>query len=214
MSASSVTSASSGPSTMTRNAGSVPEGRTQHPAGLPESATGVGDRRLQHAIAFPLILVTRLDGPLLLRQHLDLRREIGERASGTGHHPKDLHGRDDAVARRRVLADDHVAALLPARAQLPETCMPSRMYLSPTGVRTTCPPAASTADCRPPFESTETTRPPPGRASRPRRSRARIPSTWSPSTTVPLCIDRNQPVRIAVEGEADVRATLDHGARE
>ena len=43
----------------------------------------------------------------------------------------------------------------------PVTSIPSRMYLSPTGVRTTCPPTASSAASRPPFERTVTTRMPP-----------------------------------------------------
>ena len=42
----------------------------------------------------------------------------------------------------------------------PDTSMPSRMYLSPTGVRMTWPPARSTAAWSPPFESTDTTSPP------------------------------------------------------
>ena len=64
--------------------------------------------------------------------------------------------------------------------------MPSRMYLSPTGVRTTCPPAASTAAWRPPFDSTDTTRPPFGSTPRASLSSARMPRTWSPSTTAPV----------------------------
>ena len=40
----------------------------------------------------------------------------------------------------------------------PETSIAARMCLSPTGVRTIRPPAASTAAWRPPFESTDTTR--------------------------------------------------------
>ena len=77
-----------------------------------------------------------------------------------------------------------MAALLAAEAG-PATCIPSRMYLSPTGVRMTWPPAASTTAWSPPFERTDTTRAPSGRTPRSRRSRARTPRTWSPSTTCP-----------------------------
>ena len=73
--------------------------------------------------------------------------------------------------------------------------MPSRMYLSPTGVRTTVPPAASTACCSPPFESTETTSVPmagsaasaPGRA---RRSSARTPEDLVAVDDLPRCRPR------------------------
>ena len=91
--------------------------------------------------------------------------------------------------------------------------MPSRMYLSPTGVRTTVPPAASTACCSPPFESTDTTSVPiagsagsaPARAS---RSSASTPRTRSPSTTWPAAVHRHEPVGVAVEREAEVGAGL------
>ncbi len=67
----------------------------------------------------------------------------------------------------------------------PLTSMPSKMYLSPTGVRMTWPPASSTVFWRPPFDRIETTRAPLGSRLVARRSRARTPSTASPSTTQP-----------------------------
>ncbi len=67
----------------------------------------------------------------------------------------------------------------------PDTSIASRMYLSPTGVRTTRPPAVVTASARPPFESTLTTTVLAASSPRSRRSRARRPMSRSPSTTSP-----------------------------
>ena len=180
----------------------------------PSRRAGVSDRRLEHPIAFPLVLVTRLDRPLLLRQHRDPRGEVGQRACRRGSSPAGPRARSRcrrptscARARSRGRSSRR-------RGPLPDTCMPSRMYLSPTGVRTTWPPAASTAVCSPPFDRTDTTSPPPGSASRSRRSRARMPSTWSPSTTLPARIHRDQAVGIAIEREADVGAAFDDGPGE
>src|SRR6202008_1379498 len=67
-------------------------------------------------IAFPLVLVTRLDGALLLGQERDPGRQVGEAAGGPRHDPQYLERGDDAVAGRRVLQHDDVAALLATEA--------------------------------------------------------------------------------------------------
>ena len=93
----------------------------------------------------------------------------------------------------------------------PDTCIPSRMYLSPTGVRMTWPPAASTADWSPPFERTETTSPPPGNAPRASRSSARMPEDLVAVDDPAGRVDRDEAIRVAVEGEPDVGAEPDDG---
>ena len=55
------------------------------------------------------------DGSLLLGQERDLRGEVLRASAPAGHDPQHLEGGDDPVARRRVLQDDHVAALLAAQ---------------------------------------------------------------------------------------------------
>ena len=101
---------------MTRRAGSVPGRPDEDPAAVAEPPLGLADRPLERRIALPLVLVAGLHRPLLLGQQRDPRREIGERRAGPGHHPQHLEAGDDAVAGRRVLEDDDVAALLAAEA--------------------------------------------------------------------------------------------------
>ena len=191
---------------MTRSAGSVPDGRTstrpRARAGPPRSAMAAC-RIAGRPPTGPC------DGPS--------RRAVAVAASGCprrasraarpvrGHHPQDLERGDDAVAGRRVLEDRSRGRSSRRPSPAPDTCMPSRMYLSPTGVRTTLAAGRLDGLLSPPFERTDTTRPP-GSAPRRSRSSARIPSTWSPSTTWPARVDRDQPVGVAVEREPDVGA--------
>ena len=114
-SASSATRPASGPSIITRSAGSVPDGRTRTRPSPPSRCSAAADRALEGEIALPLVLVTGPDRALLLGQQRDLGREIGDRRGRPGHDPEDLERGDDPVARRRVLEDDHVAALLAAQ---------------------------------------------------------------------------------------------------
>ena len=86
------------------------------------------------------------------------------------------------------------------------TSIPSRMYLSPTGVRTTRPPAPPTAASRPPFERTVTTTTPFFRAPAAdpveRDQADQLVAVDDPA----VAIDHDQPVGVAVEGEAQVGA--------
>ncbi len=56
------------------------------------------------------------DRALLLGQQRHGGRELRDPGLRRGHHAQQLDGRHDPVARRGVLADDHVAALLAAQA--------------------------------------------------------------------------------------------------
>ena len=91
----------------------------------------------------------------------------------------------------------------------PDTCIPSRMYLSPTGVRTTWPPAASTTAWRPPFERTETTSPPPGSVVAAQPIEGQDPEDLVAVDDRPGGVDGDQPVGVAVEREAGVGAGRD-----
>ena len=116
-SASSETRSASGPSTMTRSAGSVPGRPDEDPAGLAEPAFGVADRPLEDGVALPLVLVTGLHRPLLLGQERDPGGELGERPCRSGVMTRRTSSAVTiAVAGRRVLEDDDVAALLAAQA--------------------------------------------------------------------------------------------------
>ncbi len=90
----------------------MPDGRTRTRPEAPRRGTRRGDRPLEGRIALPLVLVTRRHRTLLLRQHRDLGGELGQARRPGGHHPQDLERGHDPVARRGVLEDDHVAALL------------------------------------------------------------------------------------------------------
>ena len=69
--------AASVPSTITRRAGSVPDGRTRTRPPGPSRALGSRIARLEDGIALPLVLMTGRDRPLLLRQQRDPRRQVG-----------------------------------------------------------------------------------------------------------------------------------------
>ena len=119
------------------------------------SASAIARRRT--AIALPLVLVPHPHRALLLGQERDLLGELGE---ATRRDAVTTRSTSSAVTRPSpevVCSRTITWPLFSPPSPAPETCMPSRMYLSPTGVRTTVPPAASTACCRPPFESTDTT---------------------------------------------------------
>src|SRR5207253_2785348 len=75
-----------------------------------------GNRLAEGSIALPLVLVADADRALLLRQHRDPGGELGERPARGLHDPQDLQRGHDPVARRGVLTDDDVAALLTAEA--------------------------------------------------------------------------------------------------
>ena len=80
------------------------------------------------------------------------------------------------------------------------------MYLSPTGVRTIWPPAASTTAWSPPFESTDTTSPPPGSAPRAQPVEGEDAQDLVAVDDLAAGVDRDEPVRVAVQREARVRA--------
>ena len=61
--------------------------------------------------------MTRRDGTLLLRQERDRIGQLGEGRLAVRHDAQHLERRHDAVAARGVLADDHVAALLAAQSR-------------------------------------------------------------------------------------------------
>ena len=164
------------------------------------------DRALEGAVALPLVPMTGGDGPLLLRQQRDLGRQVAQRGARRPAMTRRTSRAVTTPSPEVVCSRTMTWPLFSPPSADPLTCIPSRMYLSPTGVRMTCPPAASTTVWRPPFERTDTTSPPLGSTPRASRSRARMPRTWSPSTTVAGRIDGDEPVGVAVEGEADVGA--------
>ena len=91
--------------------------------------------------------------------------------------------------------------------------MPSRMYLSPTGVRTTSPPAASTALLQAAVRQD-------GHDKAARQGAPIEPLQREDAEDLvavddaSLAVDRDQAVGVAIEREPDVRATLDDHARE
>ena len=106
----------SGPSTMTRRAGSVPDGRTRTRPPPPSRASASRIARWiagspSHWSLWRAFTARCCWGSSGIRAG-----ELGERPAGPGHDPEDLERGDDAVAGRRVLEDDHVAALLAAEA--------------------------------------------------------------------------------------------------
>ena len=80
-SASSETTAASGPSTMTRSAGSVPDGRTRIRPPPREARFRLANRPLEDRIALPLVLVTNPDRALLLGQERDRARRARRAAA-------------------------------------------------------------------------------------------------------------------------------------
>ena len=90
----------------------------------------------------------------------------------------------------------------------PETSIASRMYLSPTGVRTTRPPARSTTAARPPLDSTLTTSVDSASAAAGQPvERDDAQQLVAIHDLAPL-VDRHAAVGVAIEGEAHVRALL------
>jgi hypothetical protein len=107
--------------------------------------------------------VAGLHGALLLGQQRDRAARSARRAARR-HDPQDLERGDDPVARRRVLEDDDVAALLAAEAGA-DDLHPLEDVLVADGRPDDLAAGASTTACSPPFERTDTTRPPPAGAA-------------------------------------------------
>ena len=173
-----------------------------------EAGGGLRDRALEGRIALPLVLVTRLHGALLLREQRDRRGELGEAAPRAAHHPQHLERGDDAVARRRVLEHDDVAALLAAEPRARDLHALEDVLVAdgrPHDLAAGRLDGLLQAAVR---EHRHHERATGQRARATSRSSARMPSTWSPSTICPARIDRDQPVGVAVEREADVGAAL------
>ena len=180
---------------MIRSAGSVPDGRTSTRPPAPSRACGGGDGTLQDRVRLPLVLVTDAHGALLLGQERDPLGELGEAQAGRRDHPQDLERRHDAVAARRVLPDDHVAALLatePGAGHLhpvEDVLVPDRR---PDDGAAGALDGLLEAAVREHGDDERRQRV--GRAAaavplRARRSSARTPRIRSPSTTVPVAVD-------------------------
>src|SRR5437667_10490663 len=176
-SASSVTRSASGPSTITLRAGSVPDGRTSTRPVSPSrrsasridrwSAGSPSHWSLWRALTARCCCGRRWTWAARSARERPVR-VMTRRTSSAVTTPSPV------VVCSRMITWPLFSPPRPA----PLTCMPSRMYLSPTGVRMTWPPADSTTAWRPPLDRTDTTRAPHGRTPRSSLSRARIPRTW------------------------------------
>ena len=114
-----------------------------------EPALGVGDGRPQDVVVLPLVAVADPDRPLLLGQERDRRA----RARRGPSRPR-VMTRSSSIAV--TIPSPEVACsrtitwpLFSPPSPAPETSIAARMCLSPTGVRTSRPPAASTACLEP-----------------------------------------------------------------
>ena len=171
------------------------------------------DGRTEDAIAFPLVLVARLHGALLLRHQWDRRGQGGQRLATGAHHPQDLEGGDDPVARRRVLEDDDVAALLAAEGRaghlhpLEDVLVADR---GPDDLATGGLDRGLQAAVRQDGHDQAAAR----QLAAGQPVEGQDPEDLVAVDDAPVRIDRDEPVRIAVEGEADVGAVTDDGLRQ
>ena len=138
--------------------------------------------RRRALVGLPQVLVAYRDGTLLLWNSGTWRRELPEAPTGARQDVQDLERGDDAVATRGVLPDDDVAALLATHARAVHEHRIEDVLVA-HGCPDDVPPGPSMTAASPPFESTLTTSVEPSSAARASRSRAMMPSSWSPSTT-------------------------------
>ena len=213
-SASSATSAASGPSTITRSAGSVPDGRTRIRPALRAARWRPAMARWRTGSALPLVLVTHPHGPLLLGQERDRLGELGQRPRPRRHHPQDLEGGDDPVARGRVLADDDVAALLAAQAGARRPACPRGCTCRRPACGSTLPAGRLDGRLEPAVREDRHDERPAGAARRARAGRGPgCPRTWSPSTTRPDASTAISRSASPSSAKPDVGAPLGHEPR-
>ena len=134
-------------------------------------------------------------------------RRIGSRAerrAAGAHHPQDLEGGDDAVAGRRVFQDDHVAGLLASQHRAAELHAFEDVLVSHRGPHD---PAASGLDGRSAGRRwTGSTRPARRAGHRARGARARGCQDSVPVHDRAGRVDGDEPVGVAVQCQADIRA--------
>ena len=201
-----------GASTITRTSGSVPEGRSRIRPASPSSASSSATAAASTASSSARALSTSgtLTSTCGSRVITDGQR-LRALCPVVGHPLQHVQGGEDAVAGGGVLAHDHVAGLLAAEGVAGDPHRLEHVAVADLGL--------AHADAGGPHRLHEAEvahhgghdgvlgeR---GRA-RPSPS-ARIARIWSPSTTLPVVVDGQAAVGVAVEREADVGAVLEHG---
>src|SRR5688572_15905596 len=172
----------------------------------------------QDGIALPLVLVPNPYGALLLRQERNPLGKLREAdARGRGH-PQHLQGGDQPVARGRVLADDDVATLLATETRAGYLHALEDVLVADGGAHDR--PAGLLDDLLQAAVRED---------GDDQRAHARIARGGAVSRQAierqdaedPVAVDhvtravhRNEPVRVAVEREAEVRAHLRDLRRE
>ena len=135
--------------------------------------------------------------------------------AGARHLGHEVQAGEDAVAGRRVLAHDDVAGLLAAEREAALVHRLEHVAVADRGLRRRVMPCSAIARCRPRLLITVATSVSSDEHARaPSSTTARIAMIWSPSTTLPSRVDREAAVGVAVVGDADVGAVLEHGVRQ
>ena len=203
-----------GASTITRTSGSVPEGRSRTRPRPPSSASSAATAAASDGSSSARVLSTSGD----VDQHLGQPGHHRRRATA-GPCPwptircEHVQRGEDAVAGGGVLAHDDVAGLLAAERVAGGPHRLEHVAVADRGL----PHAdarASIACTKPRLLITVATTVSSASRPRSRSASARIARIWSPSTTLPVVVDGQAAVGVAVEGEADVGAVLDHGRLE
>ena len=200
-------------STITRTSGSVPLGRSSTRPASPSraSSSATADHTASASSSSSVSGTGTLTSTWGTRVDQAVE-QLGQRRSGPGHQVGQDQAGQQAVAGGGQPAEDDVARLLAAEGEPVLVQGGQHVAVARPAVSLTMMPRSSMARRNPRLVITVTTTVLPASWPRSARSRANRASSSSPSTSVAVGVDGQQPVGVAVEGQAQVGPVLDHGA--